>query len=183
MAYYNAAIVFKRENNLDKAIEWYKKAIEVNPRYSYALNNLGNIYKTRLQYEEAIKCYKQAVEHLSTYTLCLANMGVCYLKLGNYREAFNAMERAKECLPTDNNNLSAGNKGFLTETLAKFEVEGESWRENGCITAAQREKLRNLINCFERKFIANDHQEKEPVSVDKVFKKEILEIVKLVKVD
>ena len=83
------------EKEWDEAEKWYKKAIEVHPRYSYAFNNLANIYKNEQNYEEAIKYYKQAVEHLSTYTLALANMGVCYLKIGNYREAFNAMERAK----------------------------------------------------------------------------------------
>jgi len=30
-----------------------------------------------------------------------------------YVEAFNAFEKAKEILPTDNNNLSEGNKAFL----------------------------------------------------------------------
>lgn len=134
-AYYNTAIIYKRQNKTDDAIHWYKKAIEVNPRYSYAYNNLGNIYKTQLKYEEAIKCYKKAVQFLSTYTLALVNMGVCYLKLENYREAFNAMERAKECIATDNNNLSAANKSFMNDALQNFEKEGESWRQNGCISA------------------------------------------------
>ena len=55
-------------------------------------------------------------------------MGVCCLKVGKFREAFNALETAKECLPTDNNNLSKGNKDFLKETLSKFDKEGETWR-------------------------------------------------------
>ena len=38
-------ILQKRLDNKEKAIEFYKKAIEMNPRYSYAFNNLGNIYK------------------------------------------------------------------------------------------------------------------------------------------
>ena len=29
---------------------WYKKAIQANPRYSYAYNNLANIYKNDLKY-------------------------------------------------------------------------------------------------------------------------------------
>ena len=78
----------------------------MNPRYSYAYNNLANIYKNQSKYEEAIECYKKAIEHLSTYTLALVNMAVCYLFLGNNREAFNAFERGKECMPHDNNNLS-----------------------------------------------------------------------------
>ncbi len=58
------------------------------------------------------------------------------------------MERAKECLPTDNNNLSASNKTFLKENLDNFDKEGESWRQNGCITPEQRNKLKNLITNF-----------------------------------
>lgn len=45
-AYYNMAIVYKREKKMQDAINWYQKAIEANPRYSYAYNNLGNIYKS-----------------------------------------------------------------------------------------------------------------------------------------
>ena len=49
----------------------------MNPRYSYAYNNLANIYKNQSKFEEAVKYYKKAVEHCSTYTLALVNMGVC----------------------------------------------------------------------------------------------------------
>jgi tetratricopeptide (TPR) repeat protein len=72
--------VHKGQKRTEKAIEMYKKAIEVNPQYSYAYNNLGNIYKNSGEYEEAIKCYENAVEHRSNYTLCFANLGVCLLK-------------------------------------------------------------------------------------------------------
>jgi len=117
------------------------QGIEINPRYSYAYNNLGNIYKNQRNYEEAIKCYKKAVEFLSTYTLALANMGVCYLKIKNYREAFNALERAKEILPTDNNNLSESNKSFLKDTIDQFDKEGEIWRQNGFVTQELKSHL------------------------------------------
>lgn len=123
-AYYNAAIIYKREKKLEEAKKWYNMAIEANKRYSYAYNNLANILKDELKYEEAIEHYKNAIKYNSTYTLALTNMAVCYLKIGKYREAFNAMEVAKECLPHDNNNLSAGNKSFLNENIAKFDKEG-----------------------------------------------------------
>jgi hypothetical protein len=57
------------------------------------------------------------VENLSTYTLANANLAICYLKLDKFQDAFNAFARAKESLPTDNNNLSEGNKTFLKENL------------------------------------------------------------------
>lgn len=112
---------------------WYKKALEVNPRYSYAYNNLGNIYKNKLENVKAVECYEKAIANLSTYTLAYANMAVCLLKLERYQEAFNAFTRAKQILPTDNNNLSESNKAFLRQNLALFEAEGQKWRKTGSI--------------------------------------------------
>lgn len=45
------AMVFKREDKLPDAINWYQKAIEANPRYYYAYNNLGNIYKSQDKFD------------------------------------------------------------------------------------------------------------------------------------
>ena len=54
-AAYNLAIMYKAMDNIPKAIEFYEKAIEINPRYSYAYNNLGNIYKnTKREFSKAI---------------------------------------------------------------------------------------------------------------------------------
>ncbi len=44
----------KKKEDIPKTVEYYKKAIEVNPKYSYAHNNLGNIYKNDGEYDKAI---------------------------------------------------------------------------------------------------------------------------------
>lgn len=69
-----------------------------------------------------------------------------------YQDAFNALAMAKEILPTDNNNLSAGNKTFLKETLDQFDKEGEMWRRTGSIGLKQKEQLQSLIRSFEGNF-------------------------------
>ena len=79
-------------------------------------------------------------------------MAVCYLKLQRYQDAFTALARAKEILPTDNNNLSEGNKLFLKENLDLFDKEGEKWRKTGSIDPAQKENLQKLIQSFEGNF-------------------------------
>lgn len=99
------------------ALVWYQKAVEVDPSYALPYNNMSTIYQTRQDYYKAIECLKKAVENHSTYTLAYTNLGICYLKVEMYQDAFNALAMAKEILPTDNNNLSAGNKNFLKETL------------------------------------------------------------------
>ncbi len=75
---------------------------------------------------------------MPTYTLAYTNMGICLLQLEKYQDAFNAFKRAKELLPTDNNNLSQGNKDFLKKNLDNFEKEGDKWLKTGSIDAEQK---------------------------------------------
>ncbi len=78
----------------------------INPTYSFAFNNMGNIYKNKQDYTNAIESFKKAVESNSTYSLALTNLGICYLLTHRYRDAFDVFSRAKEALPNDNNHLS-----------------------------------------------------------------------------
>ncbi len=65
----------------------------------------------------------------------------------------------------------------MKETLEQFDKEGEIWRQNGIVT----EELRTHVMNYESKFKnLYNKQEKEPVLVEKMMKKEVLEIVKLV---
>lgn len=106
---------------MEKAIEWYHKAIENDPNYHPPYNNLANIYRDRQEYTKAIELYRKGLEINSTYTLSYCNMAVCLLKQEMYQDAFNAFARAKELLPTDNNGLSEANKNFLKDNIAKFD--------------------------------------------------------------
>lgn len=134
------------------ALVWYQKAVDVDPSYALPYNNMSTIYQARADYYKAIECLKKAVENHSTYTLAYTNLGICYLKVEMYQDAFNALAMAKEILPTDNNNLSAGNKTFLKDTLEKFDKEGEMWRRTGSIGLKQKEQLQSLIKSFEGNF-------------------------------
>jgi len=46
----------------DKAIEEFKKAIELNPRNSETYYNLGLVYEAKNNIEEARKMYEKSVE-------------------------------------------------------------------------------------------------------------------------
>jgi tetratricopeptide (TPR) repeat protein len=58
----NLGDLYGRHGNLDKAIEEFKKAIALNPRYADAYHNLANIYVGKKQIDEAIKNYQLAIK-------------------------------------------------------------------------------------------------------------------------
>ena len=47
--------------NYDEALQFYDKAIELNPKNSWVYNNKGNILRELERYNEAIQCYDTAI--------------------------------------------------------------------------------------------------------------------------
>ena len=44
---------------MDEAIACYRKAIELDPKFALAHNNLGNALEDKGQVDEAIACYRR----------------------------------------------------------------------------------------------------------------------------
>ena len=58
----NLGDMYSRRKEWDKAIEEFKIAVTINPRYSYAFHNLGNAYLYSDRLDEATKYYYKALE-------------------------------------------------------------------------------------------------------------------------
>lgn len=43
-AYNNLGVIYKEQDNLEKAVMCYQSALAINPKFSQSLNNLGVIY-------------------------------------------------------------------------------------------------------------------------------------------
>ena len=61
-AYYNLAFLEQKEDNINKAIKLYKKALTVNKQHIQSLHNLGNIYHKICKFDKAYKLYKQILK-------------------------------------------------------------------------------------------------------------------------
>ena len=60
---FQKAFIATKENKFEEAKQNYRSALEIDPEYSMAWNNLGWIlYDQDQQYQEAEKCYKLAIK-------------------------------------------------------------------------------------------------------------------------
>ncbi len=75
----------------DKAIECYKRTIELNPNEGTAYTNMGTIYTLRQNYEEAAKCFEKGMPMIDKatfdYWVVNANYAIAVAKLGNPKKA------------------------------------------------------------------------------------------------
>jgi len=70
--------LFKDNKDYDKAIESYKKVIELNPKYADAYNNMGLAYGSKKDYDKAIESYKKAIELNPKDAEIYNSMGIAY---------------------------------------------------------------------------------------------------------
>ncbi len=90
----NRADALFQEGAYQEAIDACKKAIECNPVFFDAYNNLGLVYASINQLDEAISTLKKAIELNGKEASVFNNLGVLYYKKKMHSEARRCFEKA-----------------------------------------------------------------------------------------
>ena len=78
----------------EKAIEFYQKAININPNFALPYYRLGATYGFRKnELDEGIKFYKKGISINDNYTRIYLNLGELYYRKGDIDEAINYIKR------------------------------------------------------------------------------------------
>ena len=93
----------------DKAIEYYQKAINVNPDDGNAYGNIGEVYDKMNNYEKAIEYYQKNIDRIDVgsivydmdYTRLYWAMGEDYRRKGNYDNEIKCYQKIIEVDPND----------------------------------------------------------------------------------
>lgn len=87
IAHYNIAVNFAKNDNFDKAIDEFTKAVLLDPNNYQAYYNLGVAYSKLNKYEDALNSYKQAVTLNPEDPNNYYNIAVCLSSLNKIDEA------------------------------------------------------------------------------------------------
>ena len=98
---YSEAISLQDQGQDDKVEQLYLKAIELDPNYCDAIDNLGQLLRTLGRLDEAIALYLRSLAIYPENTVAFSNLGVVYLKLGNPSQAIEAYTRVTQIAPDD----------------------------------------------------------------------------------
>jgi tetratricopeptide (TPR) repeat protein len=89
-------MALERKEKLEEAREDYEKAIEINPGYANAYNNLGNIKLNQGDYAGAIEDYNRAISLNGLFVEAHCNRGIAKEDLGDFTGAVKDYTRAIE---------------------------------------------------------------------------------------
>jgi arylsulfatase A-like enzyme/Flp pilus assembly protein TadD len=101
---------------LRRAMDYFKRAIACDSRYTSAYNGLGAVYRMTGDLDAAIDCWGKAVEFDPGHKFALYNLGTAYLDKGDKAKAFMYLTRYKELY---DRSLSPEEKAALDADLEK----------------------------------------------------------------
>ena len=141
-AYYNAALAAEKINDLDLAIRFYDKSIQLNSKYFEANINKSKVFEKQGKFISAIECLKDATKiksdlHYITYY----NLGNLYSILLDYKKALKFFIKSYKI--NKDNLHSLHNIGNILEEIGKFRFSLKAY--NKLINEA---KSKNIINNF-----------------------------------
>jgi tetratricopeptide (TPR) repeat protein len=98
--YYNKrGLAYERQEEYQKAIDEYNKAIELDPEYVNPYYNLGNAYRDLKKYLKSIDNYTKAIELDPEFAWPYNNRGQVYERHEEYQKAIDDYTRAIEISP------------------------------------------------------------------------------------
>ncbi len=93
LLYYYRGFAVEKNGDPDKALEDYKKSLELDPEFLLSLAEAGKIYAKKKDLDNAVIYYKKAYDLGIKNVLALYNYGVCLFNQGNNDEALKVFEK------------------------------------------------------------------------------------------
>ncbi|MCK4463197.1 MAG: tetratricopeptide repeat protein [Candidatus Omnitrophica bacterium] len=99
--YINQGNIYLDAGQYKKAIDEYKKVINVNPSFTPAYFNLGIAYTTLGEEDNALEAYQKAIELDPNYVEAYGNIGWIYRSQNNYEKSIEYYNKARNISPND----------------------------------------------------------------------------------
>jgi predicted O-linked N-acetylglucosamine transferase (SPINDLY family) len=171
----------REKGRLDEAITFYQEALQLNPNFVEAYNNLGSALQENGRFEEAITYYKKALQLNPNVPVAYYNLGSALHKNGHLDEAITYYQKALQLNP--NNPIAYNNLGSAFQENGRLDEAITYYRKalqlnpnyanayNNLGSALQEKKLFDeAISCYQKSLRLNPNSDKAYNNLGTAFK-------------
>lgn len=140
--YVNLGNISAKKGEFDKAIVYYRKALQIAPNQTEAYSNLGYIYDKKKEFNKAVEVLELAVKLTPKLTSAHINLAVTYVHMGRYDDAMKEINKAVELSP--NNEMVWNVLGKICFALGQRDRAKEAFERSLNINKDQPE-IKDLL--------------------------------------
>lgn len=144
----NLGVISKSLGNYKEAIEYYIKAIKINPDNPLVYNNLGNAFKAIKDYKRAILAFSDCIKRDPKNASAYNNLGIAYESAGDNQKAIQAYKEAVRIDPKF--SKAVNNIGVILYKQNKYEEAIEIFKIALKIDPKYYELYSNIGACYNK---------------------------------
>lgn len=110
-----------------EAIETHKRAIDINPAFHKAWNNLGIAYLETGRFDEAVQCFEKAVDLDPDYSFAQVSLAATYIQRNKPEQAIEHLVKAIELNPSLSE--AHGDLALALAMIGKFQDAKQSLKQ------------------------------------------------------
>ena len=160
-AWHLLGLVHYQRREFQPAIEHIRRAIELRPRETLFLSNLGEAYRAGGQWSAAEDCYRRALEINPQYASALNNLGVVLSQQGQLFDGLDYIDQALRLKPDYaeahyNRGLTLSNMGRAAEAMASYREAlrwqpryAAAWNNLG-LSLHEEGQTEQALECYEQ---------------------------------
>ncbi|MDX1953222.1 MAG: tetratricopeptide repeat protein [Verrucomicrobiota bacterium] len=142
--YYQVGAASERTGNLEQAETYFRKALQLDPEYSEAMNYMGYMWAERGErLEEALSLIQKAIKLEPKNPAYLDSLAWVFYKLNQYEEALKWMRQAIEYSEEPDATLY-DHLGDILAALKKWDEARDAWRKS--IELQPNETIKNKLS-------------------------------------
>jgi tetratricopeptide (TPR) repeat protein len=154
IAFNNLGLYFRDQNQNDKALAAYEKAIELKPEGYLSYTNRGEVWFDQGETEKALTDMNRAIQLNPDYSKALSNRGAIW---GSKKEYAKALKDLDKSIAIDNRNLKAYiNRSLVYFTMGKFDKAIQDVNSYVAMKADNADMFNLRALCYSR---MNNNQE------------------------
>jgi tetratricopeptide (TPR) repeat protein len=145
-AWNNLGILSAREGNTAAAIEYFQRALQIDPAHPIALLNLGNAYRQQKDWEEAKRTLQKALELSPDDPEVSYSLGMVYAQVDDPARSYDFLKKALALRPIYPEALN--NLGVLCLRTSRPQEAIASFEESIRVAPAYDQSYLNLARVY-----------------------------------
>lgn len=120
--YYKSGLAFLERDQLDLALNEFRKALEINPQHIEALHESGVVYLRKGELDQAAVKFHQVIKIKSDLPIAHRNLGMIYLTKKSIDQAIREFKEAVQLAPHEFYSHYLLGKAFLEKGIEELAI-------------------------------------------------------------